>query len=115
MSRNHTGIRFSHLLFDKMEIVSAAVPRAAAGAADVRLPRHTEGPGVHTPRPTEAHHPGLCFLLSYMQVFKPIEMVYQLIFLTYQPTLEQISNLGKVKKDLRRADTKHSKAQSDLK
>jgi hypothetical protein len=42
-----------------MEIVSAAVPRAAAGAADVRLPRHTEGAGVHSPRPTEAHHPGL--------------------------------------------------------
>ncbi len=51
-----------------MAIVSAAVPRAAAGAADVRLPRHTEGAGVHTPRPTEAHHPGLCFLPSYMPV-----------------------------------------------
>jgi hypothetical protein len=60
------GIRFSQVIVDKMEIVSAAVPRAAAGAADVRLPRHTEGAGVHSPRPTEAHHPGLCVLQSYI-------------------------------------------------
>jgi hypothetical protein len=58
--RNAAKIRFSQVIVDKMAIVSAAVPRAAAGAADVRLPRHTEGAGVHTPRPTEAHHPGLC-------------------------------------------------------
>jgi hypothetical protein len=63
-----SGIRFSQVIVDKMENVSAAVPRAAASAADVRLPRHTEGPGVHSPRPTEAHHPGLCLLQSYMPV-----------------------------------------------
>ena len=38
--------------------VSAAVPRAAAGPADVRLPRDSEGAGVHPSGSAEAHYPG---------------------------------------------------------
>ena len=34
------------------------IARAAVGAADVRLPRHTEGPGEHPLRPTEDDYHG---------------------------------------------------------
>ena len=50
------GPTCSHLI--DWLFVSAAVPRAAAGPADVRLPRDSEGAGVHPSGSAEAHYPG---------------------------------------------------------